>query len=100
MDVTFDEVCLRMKCKDLEVKETKTMMGKTQFEVGIPTSEARDEKEVMTYNSSTKERKPTMASKYQLAHDRVRRDIVPPQGYRYVNLIWYTLIMAKVLQGS
>lgn len=29
MDATFDEVCLRMKCKDLEVKETKTMMGKT-----------------------------------------------------------------------
>lgn len=54
----------------------------------------------MTYNSSTKERKPTMASNYQLAHDRVGREIVPPQGYRYANLIWYILIMAKVLQGS
>ena len=41
-EVTCDETHMRMKCKDLEVKEFKTIAERTQFEMEVSTSETRD----------------------------------------------------------
>lgn len=37
---------LRMKCKDLKVKELETMVEKTKFKMEVSTTETRDEKKV------------------------------------------------------
>lgn len=57
------------------------MKEKTQFEMEAPPSDTRDKEEVETPISSSIEGKLTMTPKYQLAHDRVKMEIIPPQRY-------------------
>lgn len=96
-DVTFDETRMGMKCKNLEVKESETMVEEIQFEV--LSSETRDEELFETRVSGIIEGQLTMSPNYQLTRNRVRSEIAPPQMYGYVDLICYALNMDEGLQN-
>lgn len=74
-------------------------MKKTQFEVEVPTSETKYKEILETPISRAIEGKSTMANNYQFAHGGVRRDIVPPHKYGYIDRIYYDLNV-NILQDS
>lgn len=41
-NLSFIETCMRMKCRDLEVTESETMVKETRFEMVVPTNETKD----------------------------------------------------------
>lgn len=51
-EVTFDDTCIGMKCKNFEVKELETIVEKTRFALEVPTSETRDEEELVAHTSN------------------------------------------------
>lgn len=67
------------------------MVDKTRFELEVPTSEIRYEKEFQDPTSTSSEGKPILAPNYQLTFDKVRSKIVSFQRYNYVDLICYAL---------
>lgn len=73
MDVTLGKTRKRMKCKDMAVKASKSMMESTQFKAEVPPRDTIDEEEVKTHVSSASERQLVMALDYHLTRDSVRR---------------------------
>lgn len=75
------------------------MVNKTPLETQVPTCKTRDEEEfkALTFNSS--EEKVTVAPNNQFICNIVRRQILPPQRYNYVDLICYMLNVVEELQN-
>lgn len=78
-DVSFDEIGLDLKWKYLEVKETKTIVQKTQLSVEVSSSKTIDKEEVKASASSTREGKPTLDLDHHLACYIVKKEIVSPK---------------------
>ncbi|CAJ2640159.1 unnamed protein product [Trifolium pratense] len=89
--ITLDE------CKDLE-KRPETGMKRIQFEVepSIDEREKEDETQVPDESGSDE----TTVPDYQLARDRERRVIKPPNRLGYADLICYALNAAEEVQDS
>ncbi|KAK2414224.1 cysteine-rich RECEPTOR kinase [Trifolium repens] len=96
-DVTFDETRMGMKCKDLE-ERPETEVEKIQFEVEPSTDER--EKEDQTQVPEESESDEPTTSDYQLARDRERKVIRPPNRLGYADLICYALNAAEEVQDS
>lgn len=96
-DVTFDETRMGMKCKDLDTS-SETGVEKIQFEVEPTTDEREGEDQTPVPDES--EGQETIDPDYQLARDRIRRQINPPVRYGYADLICYALNAAEELQDS
>lgn len=96
----FDEIHIRMKCKDVKVKDLKNMVEKIKFEVEviIRKTKGKEENKSLAFRSS--KRKFTMAHGYQLTGDKIRREILQPQRYGCVDLNNYALNVAQWLQDS
>ncbi|CAJ2646442.1 unnamed protein product [Trifolium pratense] len=96
-DVTFDETRMGMKCKDLE-KRPETGVERIQFEVEPSTDEREKEDETQVPDESGSDE--TTVPDYQLARDRERRVIRPPNRLGYADLICYALNAAEEVQDS
>ncbi|WJX64387.1 hypothetical protein P8452_49170 [Trifolium repens] len=96
-DVTFDETRMGMKCKDLE-ERPETGVEKIQFEVEPSTDEREKEDQTQVPEESGSDESTT--SDYQLARDRERRVIRPPNRLGYADLICYALNAAEEVQDS
>ncbi|PNX59082.1 hypothetical protein L195_g051235, partial [Trifolium pratense] len=96
-DVTIDETRMRMKCKDIE-ESPETRVERIQFEVepSIDEREQEDETQVPKESGSDE----VNVLDYQLARDRERRVIHPPNRFGYTDLICYALNAAKEVQDS
>ncbi|CAJ2651441.1 unnamed protein product [Trifolium pratense] len=86
-----------MKCKDIE-ESPETRVERIQFEVepSIEEREQEDETQVPEESGSDEVTVPD----YQLARDRERRVIHPPNRFGYADLICYTLNAAEEVQDS
>ncbi|CAJ2668093.1 unnamed protein product [Trifolium pratense] len=91
-DVTFDETRMGMKCKDLE-KRPETGVERIQFEVEPSTDEREKEDKTQVPDESGSDE--TTVPDYQLARDRERRVIRPPNRLGYADLICYALNAAE-----
>ncbi|KAK2447548.1 secreted RxLR effector protein [Trifolium repens] len=96
-DVTFDETRMGMKCKDLETRP-ETGVERIQLEVEPPTDEGEEENQTLVPEESGSQ--PIVAPDYQLARDRERRVITPPNRNGYADLICYALNAAEEVQDS
>ncbi|KAK2414734.1 secreted RxLR effector protein [Trifolium repens] len=96
-DVTFDETRMGMKCKDLE-ERPETGVEEIQFEVEPSTDEREKEDQTQVPEESGSDESTT--SDYQLARDRERRVIRPPNRLGYADLICYALNAAEEVQDS
>ncbi|CAJ2642413.1 unnamed protein product [Trifolium pratense] len=96
-DVTFDVTRMGMKCKDLE-KRPETGVERIQFEVEPSTDEREKEDETQVPDESRSDE--TTVPDYQLARDRERRVIRPPNRLGYADLICYALNAAEEVQDS
>ncbi|CAJ2637310.1 unnamed protein product [Trifolium pratense] len=96
-DVTFDETRMGMKCKDLE-KRPEMGVERIQFEVEPSTDEREKEDETQVPDESGSDE--TTVPDYQLARDRERRVIRPPNRLGYDDLICYALNAAEEVQDS
>lgn len=63
------------------MKILDTMAQKTQFEVKVPGRETRDLEKFKAYNPSFSEKNFTLISDYHLTCGKIRRKIVPSQGF-------------------
>ncbi|PNX59901.1 hypothetical protein L195_g059917, partial [Trifolium pratense] len=97
IDVTFDETRMGMKCKDLE-KRPEIGVERIQFEVDPSTYEREKEDETQVPDESGSDE--AIVSDYQLARDRERRVIRPPNRFGYADLICYALNAAEEVQDS
>ncbi|WJX42094.1 hypothetical protein P8452_29365 [Trifolium repens] len=97
-DVTFDETRMGMKCKDLETRP-ETGVERIQLEVE-PSTDEREEEEEETLEPVESGSQTITAPDYQLARDRERRVITPPNRYGYADLICYALNAAEEVQDS
>lgn len=77
------------------MKESETILEKTQFEVEMSIIKTKDEEEVRTRVFNSNEGQSTITLDYQFACDKVRKKIVPPWRYDHVDLICYTLMWMK-----
>jgi len=96
-DVTFDETRMGMKCKDLETS-SEIGVQKIQFKVEPTTDEREWEDQTPVLDES--EGQEIINPDYQLARDRPRRQINPPDRYSYADLICYALNAAEEVQDS
>ncbi|GAU10233.1 hypothetical protein TSUD_417410 [Trifolium subterraneum] len=96
-DVTFDETRMGMKCKNLNASP-ETGVENFQFEVEPFTDKEGTEEQTLVPEESGSDE--TSTSGYQLARDRERRDIRPPNRYGYADLICYALNEAEEVQDS
>ena len=94
-DVTFDETCMGMKCKDIETLVQETRVEEPQFEVELPSEEEGDvEDEASTSEPSGTQ--PVVDPDYLLARDRERRAITTPSRYGYADLVSFALNALKM----
>ncbi|KAK2443650.1 hypothetical protein QL285_014736 [Trifolium repens] len=89
---------LLMKCKDLETRP-ETGVERIQFEVE-PSTDEREEEEDETQVPVESGSQTITDLDYQLAQDRERRVITPPNRYGYADLICYALNAAEEVQDS
>lgn len=66
-----------MKLKYFKVKDSEIEEKYMQFEVEILTREIIDKEGILVFDSIITEVQPTLAPGYQLALDKVRKEILP-----------------------
>jgi len=86
-----------MKCKDLDTS-SETGVEKIQFEVEPTTNEREGEDQTLVPDESKGQE--IISPNYQLARDRTKKQINPPERYGYADLICYTLNAAEELKDS